>query len=170
MSIFTGVNHVGIATNNIPRAIRNWHDRYGIGPWDVYEYGEHNLSVRPLAGENHTSFAMTVALASLPSGFRIELLQPHDEFSPYYASLQKHGGRDHVHHLRMELGDFGITDQHLTDLGLDTAMDAAFASADPRREWFRAKYFDTEDELGVTLEVCHMPEGFAMPERAYRYP
>lgn len=170
MTIFTGVNHVGIATNDIPRAIRAWHHRYGIGPWDVYEYDEHNLSVCPLAGESHTSFQMTVALASLPSGFRIELLQPHDELSPYYASLQKHDGRDHVHHLRMELGEFDAADQHLTGLGLDTIMDATFTSSHPEADGFHAKYFDTVDELGVILELGHMPDGFAMPAPSYRYP
>jgi sulfide:quinone oxidoreductase len=43
--LFTGGNHICIATRDIDRAVRVWWDRYGVGPWPVFSYDAANATV-----------------------------------------------------------------------------------------------------------------------------
>jgi hypothetical protein len=152
--MFTGANHVC-------RAIRAWADRYGVGPWQIWRKDGSNMTAavhgRPVA------FAMRVALCSLSPTFRLELIEPLDERSPYASSLERHGGRDHVHHLRLEVDDYRAAREHLTALGVAIPLDASFDGAPGVGSQVTATYFDTEAELGFMLELARVPDGFAMP-------
>ena len=110
------------------------------------------------------SFAFRVGLCTLASGFRLELIQPLDERGPYADSLDRHDGRDHVHHLRLDVADYGDARERLVGLGLGIPLDASFDGAPDVESTVSATYFDTEDELGFTLEIGRVPPGFAMPE------
>jgi catechol 2,3-dioxygenase-like lactoylglutathione lyase family enzyme len=164
--MLTGLNHVCVVTGDLDRAIRVWADRYGVGPWGVWTKDASNMTAavegRP------TEFAMRVALASLPSGVRIELIQPLDDGSPYAESLTRHGGADHIHHLRFDVDDYDAAAARLRgDLGLGTILHAQFAGLDGS---FTGTYFDTESELGFVMEIGGAPEGFAMPPAEDVYP
>ena len=92
---------------------------------------------------------MRAALCTLSPGFRLELIQPLAGRSPYSESLERHGGRDHVHHLRLDVADYAAASEHLRARGLDDPARCVVrrrAGPEPR---LRATYFDTEDELGV---------------------
>jgi catechol 2,3-dioxygenase-like lactoylglutathione lyase family enzyme len=154
---FTGVNHVCVATRDLDRAVRIWSDRYGVGPWALWT-------------KDSSNFAMRVALCSLPSGTRIELIEPLDDRSPYAESLARHGGADHVHHVRLDVDDFADTRETLTGLGLEPVLDATFAGAPGIDSVVTATYLGTEDDLGFLLEIGDVPTGFAMPEPELVYP
>jgi hypothetical protein len=159
--MFTGANHVCVVTRDLDRAIRAWADRYGVGPWQIWRKDGSNMTAavhgRPVA------FAMRVALCSLSPTFRLELIEPLDERSPYASSLERHGGRDHVHHLRLEVDDYRAAREHLTALGVAIPLDASFDGAPGVGSQVTATYFDTEAELGFMLELARVPDGFAMP-------
>jgi len=164
--MLTGLNHVCVVTADLDRAIRIWADRYGVGPWNVWTKDASNMTAavegRP------TDFAMRVALASLPSGVRIELIQPLDDRSPYAESLVRNGGADHIHHLRFDVDDYDAAAARLRgDLGLDTLLHARFAGVEGS---FTGTYFDTEPDLGFVLEIGAAPEGFTMPPPDAVYP
>jgi catechol 2,3-dioxygenase-like lactoylglutathione lyase family enzyme len=166
--MFTGINHIGIATNDLDRAVRTWADRYGVGPWSVYTKDASNMSARVDGAP--TEFAMRVALASLSPTARIEIIQPLDDRSPYAQSLARNGGADHIHHIRFDVDDYDAAVVRLRDeLGLHETLDAAFAGAPEVDGAFRGTYLATEDELGLVVEIGHAPAGFAMPapERVY---
>jgi catechol 2,3-dioxygenase-like lactoylglutathione lyase family enzyme len=156
--VFTGLNHVCIVTGDLDRAVRTWSDRYGVGPWRLWTKDPSNMSAE---------FAMRVALCNVSPTARIELIQPLDAASPHAASLARHGGADHVHHLRFDVGDYGEARERLIGLGLDVVLDAAFDGIDSR---LTATYFSTEQDLGFTLEIADVPAGFAMPEPELVYP
>lgn len=164
--MLTGLNHVCVVSADLDRAIRIWADRYGVGPWGVWTKDASNMTA---AVEGHpTEFAMRVALASLPSGVRIELIQPLDDRSPYAQSLVRHGGADHVHHLRFDVDDYDTAAAGLRDdLGLHTILHAQFAGLQGS---FTGTYFDTESDLGFVMEIGGAPEGFAMPPPEDVYP
>jgi len=94
----------------------------------------------------------------------LELIQPLDECGPYAGSLARHDGHDHVHHLRLDVADYGDARESLVGLGLGVAMDASFDGAPGVESTVSATYFDTLDELGFALEIGRVPPGFAMPE------
>ena len=114
---FTGVNHICVATGDIDRAVRVWSGRYGIGPWRLWTKDSTNMSAE--VHGRPTDFAMRVALCSLSSGTRIEIIEPLDDRSPYADSLARHGGADHVHHVRLDVEDYAETRAELIGLGLD---------------------------------------------------
>lgn len=165
---FTGANHVCVVTHDLDRAVRAWADRYGVGPWHVWTKDGSNMDAQ-LDGQP-AAFGMRVALCTLASGFRIELIQPLDEHNPYAESLAAHSGRDHVHHLRFDVADYGAARDRLASVAPRIPLDAAFAGAPGSDGTVRATYFDTGQELGFTLEIADVPQGFAMPDPELVYP
>ena len=161
-TLFTGANHVCIVTRDIDRAVRAWVERYGVGPWHLWTKDDSNMSA--VVDGRPESFAFRVGLCTLASGFRLELIQPLDERGPYAGSLARHEGRDHVHHLRLDVADYGDARESLVGLGLGVTLDASFDGAPGVESTVSATYFDTMDELGFTLEIGRVPPGFAMPE------
>jgi catechol 2,3-dioxygenase-like lactoylglutathione lyase family enzyme len=153
---FTGINHVCVATRDLDRAVRVWSDGYGVGPWSIWTKDASNMTTSP-------QFAMRVALASLSAATRIELIQPLDERSPYAASLERHAGADHVHHIRLDVEDYGDARRDLEALGLEVVLDAAFSGAEGIESHVRATYFSTERDLGFVLEIADVPDGFVLP-------
>jgi methylmalonyl-CoA/ethylmalonyl-CoA epimerase len=166
--LFTGINHICIATNDLDRAVRTWSDRYGVGPWNIWTKDRSNMSAT--VEGTPTDFAMRVALSQLSPTFRLEIIQPLDDRSPYATSLAEHGGGDHIHHVRFDVGDFGRAGKRLNDLGLRRILEADFAGAPGLVGRFEGTYYGTEDELGFIVEIGQAPPGFAMPDPEEVYP
>jgi hypothetical protein len=82
---FTGINHICVVTHDIDRAVRMWSDRYGVGPWSLWTKDASNMTA--VVDGEPTDFAMRVALCQLSPGFRLEIIQPLDDRSPYAKSL-----------------------------------------------------------------------------------
>lgn len=160
--MFTGCNHICVVTGDLDRAVRAWNDRYGVGPWSIWTKDPSN-SDGELRGDV-VAFSMRVALASLSPTFRLELIQPLDGPSPYAESLERHGGADHVHHVRLDVADYETARDRLVDLGNEVVFDAWFDGIDEDAGRAHATYFSTDGELGLTLELADLPPGFAMPE------
>lgn len=160
--LFSDINHVCVVTGDLDRSMRVWADRYGFGQWSVYTKDGTNM--KALVDGEPTEFAMRVALASVSLTFRIELIQPLDERSPYAASLARHGGADHVHHIRFDVADYAAAGARLSALGHRRLLEAEFDGAPGVAGKFAGTYFDTERELGFVVEIGHAPPGFAMPE------
>jgi len=166
--IFTGANHICVATDDIERAARTWSDRYGVGPWSLWTKDTSNMSA--LVDGEPTDFAMRVALCQVSPTFRVELIQPLDDRSPYAKSLAEHGGADHIHHVRFDVADYDAAKERLQGLGLASPLDARFAGAPGAAGEFVGTYFATEDELGFVVEIGEAAEGFEMPAPESVYP
>jgi methylmalonyl-CoA/ethylmalonyl-CoA epimerase len=165
---FTGINHLGLVTADLDRAVRTWTDRYGIGPWRVYRYDSSNMTAQ-VDGEP-LEFEMRVGLCQLENA-RLELIQPLDERSPYAQSLAAHGGADHIHHIRFDIASYDDSAAQLRELGARVVFDAAFQPAGGAASGpLNATYFATDGELGFTTEIVRFPDGFALPEPELVYP
>ena len=165
-ALFTGGNHICIATRDIDRAVRVWWDRYGVGPWPVFSYDAANATVdgRP------TDFRMRASLAQIGPHFSVEIIQPLDDRSPYAKSLTEHGGADHIHHVLFDVADFDDALGRLRELGLESIQHAQFKGASGDGPLLTMTYLATEAELGFTLEIAHAQPGFSMAEPEYVYP
>src|SRR3954462_4435452 len=148
---FTGINHLGVVTADLDRALRRWTDRYGIGPWRVYRYDRSNMAAQ-VDGEA-VDFEMRVGLCQLDNA-RLELIQPLDDRSPYALSLAARGGADHIHHVRFDVAGYDGSASQLRELGARPVFEAAFAAdGGAGSAPLTATYFATEDELGFTTEI-----------------
>jgi hypothetical protein len=167
-SPFNGINHLGIVTADVDRAVRVWSERYRVGPWRVYRYDRHNMTA--IVRGAPVAFEMRVGLCQVGPNCRLELLQPLDDLSPYAESLAAHGGADHIHHVRFDVPDFPETHGLLSELALDQPLDARFTGARADGPVTRAVYFDAVADVGFTLEIVEMKPGFELPEPEYVYP
>lgn len=165
--LFTDVNHVCIVTSDLDRAVRTWVDRYGMGPWSVWTKDASNMSA--VVDGEPTDFAMRVGLCQVSPTFRLELIQPLDDRSPYAGSLAERGGADHIHHIRFDVDDYDGARERLDALGLHRVFEGEFAGAPGVASTFAGTYYGTEDDLGFVVEIGHAPPGFAMsdPESVY---
>jgi catechol 2,3-dioxygenase-like lactoylglutathione lyase family enzyme len=166
--IFTGINHICIATRDLDRAIRAWYDRYGIGPWKAYTFTTDTMSAK-INGEP-LAFGMRVGMAYLDPTTRVEIIEPvGDEANPYATALVAHNDADHVHHIRFDVADFAQSTAAVEALGVPKLLEGRYQALDPDIH-SKAVYFDTTADLGVVAEIAELPEGFAMPEPDYVYP
>lgn len=155
-------------TADVDRTVRVWADRYNIGPWSVHTFDSSRVSAS-VDGGRPTEFGMRVGYCQFGPGTRIELIQPLDDRSPYARSLAERDGADHLHHLRLDVADYGSGLGRLTGLGLRESLSAVFVGDDPAIR-ATAKYLSTEADLGFTVEIADIPPGFAPPPPDYVYP
>ena len=153
--MFTGLNHFCIVTSDLDRTVAVWTERSGIGPWALRTYDEAKIDAS--VDGTPTPFGMRVAITQLTPAVRIEIIQPLDERSPYAASLERHGGTDHLHHMRMDVEDYGTARARLEGLGLPKILDAEIVQGTGPGEVSRAIYFDTSAELGFVAEIADVP-------------
>jgi catechol 2,3-dioxygenase-like lactoylglutathione lyase family enzyme len=165
--VFEGINHICIVTRDIDRTVRVWADRYNVGPWSVHTF--HSSRISASVDGLPSAFGIRVGYCQFGPGTRIELIQPLDDRSPYARSLAKHGGADHLHHLRLDVGDYASGLDQLTGLGLRESMSADFVGEDPAIH-AAAKYLSTETDLGFVTEIADVPSGFQPPPPDYVYP
>jgi hypothetical protein len=163
-----GINHFCVVTRDLDRAVRTWWEKYGVGPWRLYRYGEANMSA--VVDGEPTSFGMRAALAQLGAGARVEIIQPLDDDNPYAESLRAHDDADHVHHVRLEVEDYGEAVAALRASGIEEKMSARFVDGGEDDLAFTATYADTEEDLGFLLEIGEAPAGFTMPSPEAVYP
>jgi len=164
----TGINHFCVATRDLDRAVRIWWEKYGVGPWRLYRYGEGDMSAS--VDGQPASFGMRAALAQLGAGSRVEMIQPLDEDNPYAESLRAHGDADHIHHVRFDVDDYGAAIAALRESGVAEKMSASFAGGADDDLAFTATYANTEADLGFLLELGEAPAGFTMPNPESVYP
>lgn len=162
------INHVCIVTHDLDRAVRTWADGYGMGPWNLWTKDATNMKVK-VDGEP-TEFALRVGLCQVSATFRLEIIQPLDDRSPYARSLAERNGADHIHHVRFDVEDYAAACDRLSGLGLRRVFEGEFDGAPGVSGKFVGTYYGTEDELGFIVEIGQSPSEFAMPEPEAVYP
>lgn len=163
---FLGINHLNVVTADLDATVRIWQDRYGIGPWELYTYSEDMIDAK-VDGEP-VKFGMRAGFCHLDPGTRVEIIQPLDDRGPYAASLRRHDGANHIHHLRLDVPDYAEARDRLHGLGLNRVLDGEFDGLEGTSS--RAIYFDTAADLGFLVEVADLPEGYVRIEPDGTYP
>jgi catechol 2,3-dioxygenase-like lactoylglutathione lyase family enzyme len=143
--------------------VKHYHQLFGIGPWHIYTYGKPLVKEMTYHGEP-TEYRMRVALSYL-GPTRIELIEPLEGETVYADFVEEHGYG--VHHFGVLVDDMAAALAEAEAAGLTMTMDGAGFGADGDGHY---AYLDTEDELGVTLELIERPEGRVPPERVYPPP
>jgi methylmalonyl-CoA/ethylmalonyl-CoA epimerase len=162
--MFNGLDHLCIVTSDVDRVVRTWADGFGVGPWQVYEFDETNMTTE-VDGEARP-FAMRVGLCQVGPAFRVEVIQPLDDRSPYAASLDAHGGADHLHHVKLDVADFEQASEALGARGLKVTFDGVFPGDVGVAH---GRYFDATADLGFLLEISEVSPGFTMAPPEYEY-
>lgn len=143
------INHIGIVVRDLEKAVERYWRVLGIGPWQIFTFGP-NARITTVRGEP-CSFALRIAKAQVGS-LQIELMQPLDGATPHQEFLDQRG--EGVQHLGIAVETLDQASEIMSMLGFRelTAAYGVGVKGDGG-----AVYFDTEEVLGISLELCEYP-------------
>lgn len=155
-----GIAQVAIIVENLENAVENYWKLFGISDWHFYTYGKPLVKRMTYQGEP-TEYKMRVALGYL-GPMRIELIEPLEGDTVYADFVAEHGYG--VHHFGVLVDDMEQAITEAEAAGLTMTMDGAGFGRDGDGHY---AYLDTEDRLGVTIELIERPKGRMPPEKIY---
>lgn len=155
-----GIAQVAILVPDLMAAIKHYHEDFGIGPWHIYTYGKPLVSEMTYHSEP-ADYSMRIGLSYF-GPLRIELIQPLSGESVYADHIAKHGYG--LHHFGLLVDDMDSALAKARAAGYEMTMDGAGFGLDGDGHY---AYLDTEDRLGVILELISRPERRVPPEAVY---
>jgi catechol 2,3-dioxygenase-like lactoylglutathione lyase family enzyme len=158
-----GIAQVAIIVKDLDEAMEHYWKQFGIGPWHVYTYGKPLVKHMTYHGEP-TEYKMRIGLSYF-GPMRVELIEPLEGETVYADFVAEHGYG--VHHFGLLVDDMEEALAEAEAAGLTMTMDGAGFGLDGDGHY---AYLDTEDDLGVTLELIERPKGRVTPERIYPPP
>lgn len=142
--VFTDVTQIGMVVRDLDATVRNYVERYGIGPWTFFEVSPENTpDLRhydgPVRGATRSASAKV-------GNVWWELTEPLDGEGMFAKFLAERG--EGVHHIAVKTPDYeGALAMQTETLPLTGSfMD------------IKVSYLPTERELGVLLEVFEFPD------------
>lgn len=155
-----GVAQIAILVPDIDAAVTTYRALFGIEPWHIYTYGKPLVKAMTYHGEP-ADYKMRVALSYL-GPTRIELIQPLGGNNVYDDFIAQHGYG--VHHVGVLVEDMAAALAEAEAAGIAMTMDGAGFGLDGDGHY---AYLDTEEKIGVTIELIERPKGRVAPERIY---
>lgn len=152
--VFTDVLQVGIVCRDMRRTIKNYTDKYGIGPWMEYRFDKDTVADMSIAGERR-DYAMDLALAQV-GNVQWELIQPLDEDSDYARFLRERG--EGLHHVALGTGDYPEAVAFFEAEGIKPVQYGYWGRN------FHYDYKDCRDDLKCIVELYGPAPDFTWPE------
>lgn len=147
---------VCVVVRDLQASLETYVHRYGIGPWEIYEFNGSTVDDLQEGGEPADT-AWRLALARV-GGLHWELIQPLDDRSTYARFLAEHG--EGVHHVAVGVDDFDGAVAALAGRGRALELSGTYNGVS-------FAYLPTQPDLGVTLEIFRsLPEG-QQPDAVY---
>ena len=156
----TGVAQVALVVEDLDKTVENYWKLYGIGPWYFYTYGKPLVKRMSYHGEE-SEYVMRIALSYL-GPLRIELIELGEGDTVYADFVREHGYG--VHHFGILVEDMEAALATASEVGVAMLQDGAGFGRDGDGHY---AYLDTEDEIGVMLELIERPEGRMPPDKVY---
>jgi len=151
------IGQIGIVVEDLQKAVKNYWDNFGIGPWSIHTAAPPDLTDTFIRGEP-ASFSMKLAFTKVGS-IMLELIQPLEGESIYNEFIREKGGG--LHHIATyEVEDMNEALSSLEKEGIKVLQ---------RGKWRGASfaYLDTEKLLGIIIELVKRTGEFPTPEATY---
>ena len=155
-----GIDQVALIVENLDEAMLKYHDWLGIGPWRVYTYGKPLVKDMAYRGQP-ADFAMRIALSSIGS-LNIELIEMLHGDTIYADHVAKYGYG--LHHWGVFVDDIDAALAEAVAAGLEVIQEGSGFGLDGDGHY---AYLDTQDVLGVTIELIEFPKRRADPDFIY---
>jgi catechol 2,3-dioxygenase-like lactoylglutathione lyase family enzyme len=140
--LFTGTLQVSVVVPDLDAAMQTYVERYGIGPWAIYEFNPGNVSGMHEGGQP-VERSWRLALAEV-GGVQWELVEPQDDGSVYARFLAEHGPG--VHHVGVAVPDYQATLDELGAHGHEVLLGGTYNGV-------TFSYLSTDRDLGVVTEI-----------------
>lgn len=155
-----GVGQVSQVVEDVERTVARYWQLFGVGPWEFYTYQKPLLARQSYRGRP-SDYSMRLALCWM-GPTRYELIQPLRGPSVYEDFIRAHGYG--VQHLGIVVTDMPAALEQARAAGIQMVMDGGGFGLDGDG-WYA--YLDTEELLGVTLELIQRPRRRHPPEKVY---
>jgi methylmalonyl-CoA/ethylmalonyl-CoA epimerase len=155
-----GVAQVALIVEDLDKAVESYYRLFGIGPWHLYTYGKPLVKEMSYRGEP-AEYSMRLALSYL-GPLRIELIELGEGDTVYADHVREHGFG--VHHLGILVDDMRTALNEAEAAGLTMTQDGAGFGRDGDGHY---AYLNTEETIGVVLELIERPKGRMPPEKIY---
>jgi hypothetical protein len=141
---------------DIEKTMKRLYEDFGFGPWDVYEYGPHNVRDSMYRGKPNTQrFALAVTWRE---NLQYELIQPLDGYSVYNEFIEKHG--EGLQHIKLYYENCTKVLEQYKQKGYEIIQSGKIGDD----EFY---YLESADKIGITLELGNAG---IIPPPLYRYP
>jgi len=147
-----GIAQVAIIVEDLEKAVENYWSVFGIEEWHFYTYGKPLLKSMTYQGQP-TEYKMRIALSYL-GPMRIELIEMVEGDTVYADFVNEHGYG--VHHFGVLVDNMEKAIADAEAAGLMMTQDGAGFGLDGDGHY---AYLDTEDKIGITLELIERPKG-----------
>jgi hypothetical protein len=154
--VFADTVQVALVVRDIEASMRTYVERYGIGPWEIYDFNPDTVEDMQANGEPLEA-SWRLALARV-GNVMWELIQPLDDRSPYAEFLARHG--EGVHHVGMAGADYQGTLAELAAEGRVPLLSGSFRGID-------FAYLPTDADLGVATEIFSAVPSGQEPDARY---
>lgn len=155
-----GIAQIALLVKDLDQIVENYWKMFGIGPWIFYTYGKPLVKEMTYRGQP-ADYEMRIALSQV-GPLRIELIEAKQGESIYEDFIREHGYG--VHHFGLLVEDMQTALRQAESTGLTMIQDGSGFGLDGDGHY---AYLDTEDELGVTLELIQRPKARVQPEKIY---
>lgn len=147
-----GAVHVAIAVRDAEKAARHYQEELGIGPWKIFTFGSDDVNAATYLGKK---VPLKLKAAYIEIGpFVLVLEQPLTSPSPLQDFLDKNG--QGIHHLCLAVDALAPAAEEMRRLGYEETFSAY--GFGPNKDGESA-YFDTENALGIVIELAKVPTG-----------
>jgi methylmalonyl-CoA/ethylmalonyl-CoA epimerase len=154
------VDQIGYVVKDIDGAVRNYHEKFGIGDWKIYTYGPPLLTYMTRNGKPF-EYKARIALSYFGES-RIELIQNLEGDTVYSEFVERHGYG--VHHLGIYVPDIQAALAEARAGGFRATMEGAGFGLDGDGYF---AYLDTDEAFGTTFELIQRPARRHEPEAVY---
>ena len=162
MSVFpiAHIDQIALVVRDLDASMQQYWDMLGIGPWTVYTYGPPLVPTQTFRGRPQ-SYRMRLALAQVRD-VMVELIQPLSGDSVYFEHLERQGPG--LHHVGVFVPSF--------EKALEEAAERGYTVLQSGRGYGRwgdggYAYLDTEEALGMIVELIEIPRERVPPERVF---
>jgi catechol 2,3-dioxygenase-like lactoylglutathione lyase family enzyme len=155
-----GVAQICVIVPDLDKAVENYWNIFGVGPWTFYTYGK-PLVKRMTRHGKPCDYKMRVALANIGT-LRIELIEPVEGDTVYSEFVKRHGYG--IHHVGVLTDNMRASMRKAAEAGFTVTQDGAGFGPDDDGHF---AYLDTEDVIGTTLELIERPKRRSPPEKVY---
>jgi hypothetical protein len=143
---------------DINKTMKHLYEDFGIGPWDIYEYGPGFVKESTYRGKPNTQrYKLAVCWVG---SIQYELMQPLDGYSIYNEFLEKTGNRDGLQHFKRYYKDCKKEIKRLESKGYKVIQSGRVGED----EFY---YLSTENDIGCVIEIGNAGK---IPEPIARYP
>jgi hypothetical protein len=154
--VFADTVQVALVVRDLHASMKTYVERYGIGPWEIYEFNPDTVeNMKAHGGPVESSWRLALARVG---GVMWELMEPLDGQSIYAEFLAEHG--EGVHHIGMAGTAYDATLAKFDAEGRAPLLSGRYRGID-------FAYLPTSADMGVATEIFSAVPSGQEPDARY---